>query len=67
VTRESFAAGRAGQALVEESFSDYRSVDGVQMPFLAERRVGPIVIRRRVTELRINRPIAPSLFTRPAS
>jgi zinc protease len=67
VTKESFAAGRAGQALVDETFSDYRSVDGVQMPFAAERRVGPLSIRRRVTELRINRPIDPALFTRSGS
>jgi zinc protease len=67
VAKESFAAGRGGQALVEESFSDYRAVDGVQMPFLAERRIGPIVIRRRVTELAINRPIDAQLFSRPRS
>ena len=67
VTRESYAAGRGGQALVEETFSDYRNVGGVQMPFLAERRVGQVAIRRQVTELTINRAIAPSLFTRPSS
>ena len=66
VTKESFAAG-GGRALVEETFSDYRSVDGVQMPFAAERRVGPLSIRRRVTDIRINRPIAPSLFARSGS
>ena len=67
VTKQSFAAGPGGQALVEESFSDYRAVDGVQMPFAAERRVGPLSIRRRVSEIRINRPIDPSLFTRSGS
>ena len=71
VTKESYAAGVGGQALVDESFSDYRVVDGVQMPFVAERRVGPptmpLIIRRRVTDLQINRPVDPLLFTRPAS
>lgn len=67
VTKESYAAGRGGQALVEETFSEYRAVNGVQIPFQAERRVGPIVIRRRVTDLKINAPIDPSLFKRPAS
>jgi zinc protease len=67
VTKESFAAGGRGQALVEERFSDYRSVDGVQMPFAAERRVGPLSIRRRVIDIRINPPIDPSLFTRSGS
>jgi zinc protease len=70
VTRESFAAG-GGQALVDETFSDYRVVNGVQMPFAAERRMGPpnmpVIIKRRVTDLQINRPIDPLLFTRPAS
>ena len=64
VTKETFAAGRGGQALVEETFSDYRLVDGVQMPFTAERRVGPISIKRRVTELTINRSLDPSLFSK---
>jgi len=67
VTKESFAAGGRGQALVEETFSDYRSVDGVQMPFAAERRVGPLTIRRRVSDIRINRPLEPLLFNRSVS
>jgi len=67
VVQESFTAGRAGQALVDEVFSDYRAVDGVQMPFAAERRVGPLRVSRRVQDIRINQPIAPSLFTRSGS
>jgi zinc protease len=66
VMKESFTAA-GGRALVEETFSDYRSVDGVQMPFAAERRVGPLAIRRRATDIRINSAIAPSLFTRSGS
>jgi zinc protease len=67
VTKEAFAAGPGGQVLVEESFSDYRAVDGVQMPFLAERHVGPVAIKRRVLDMQLNRPLEPSLFKRPAS
>jgi len=67
VTKQSYAAGVGGQALLDETFSDYRAVDGVQMPFAAERRVGPLIIKRRVTDLQINRPLDPSLFTRPSS
>jgi len=67
VTKESFAAGVGGQALVEETFSDYRAVNGVQMPFAAERSTGPLIIKRRVTDLQINAPIDPSLFTRPSA
>jgi zinc protease len=66
VTRETYTAG-GGLALVEELFSDYRAVDGVQMPFAAERRVGRLSVKRRVTEIRINTPIDPSLFKRSGS
>jgi zinc protease len=67
VTKEAFAAGPGGQALVEESFSDYRAVDGVQMPFMAERHVGPITVKRRVLDIQLNRPLEPSLFKRSGS
>jgi hypothetical protein len=39
----------------------------VQMPFAAERRVGPLSISRQVQDIRINRPIDPSLFIRSGS
>jgi zinc protease len=67
VTKVSYAAGAGGQVLVDEVFSDYRPVNGVQMPFAAERRAGPLTVKRRVTNLQINTPIDPSLFRRPAS
>ncbi|HXD74354.1 MAG TPA: pitrilysin family protein [Vicinamibacterales bacterium] len=67
VSKESFAAGRGGQALVEETFSDYRAVNGVQMPFVAERHVGPLSIRRTVRDIRVNDSIDPKLFIRPGS
>ncbi|HET9832001.1 MAG TPA: pitrilysin family protein [Vicinamibacterales bacterium] len=67
VLSESYAAGTGGQALVSETFSDYRTVSGVQMPFSAERRAGPLTVRRRVTNLQINSPIDPSQFARPRS
>jgi zinc protease len=68
VTRESYsAAGRGGPALVEELFSDYRPVNGVQVPFAAERRVGRLSVKRRVTDIQINTPLDPSLFRRSGS
>jgi len=67
VTKESFAAGTGGQALVDEMYSDYRVVSGVQMPFAAERRVGPLTIKRKVSDIQINPPIDPSQFARPRS
>jgi hypothetical protein len=67
VTKESYAAGTGGQALVEESYSDYRTVSGVQMPFAAERHAGPLTIKRKVADIQINAPIDPSQFARPRS
>jgi zinc protease len=67
VTRETYTAGSGGLARVEELFSDYRTVDGVKMPFAAERRVGPLSVRRRVTGIQINTPLDPSLFKRSGS
>jgi hypothetical protein len=67
VAKQSFAAGTGGQALVDEMYSDYRVVSGVKMPFAAERRVGPLTIKRKVSDIQINPPIDPSQFARPRS
>ena len=53
--------------MVEESFSDYRPIDGIQIAFHASRKSGPLVVERRVTDVKINTPIEPALFLRPAS
>jgi zinc protease len=50
----------------EESFDDYRVVDNVRVPFdAAVSRDGRIVVRRQLTSVAFNRPLAPSLFERP--
>ena len=67
VTRETYTAGRGGPGLIEEMFSDYRPVGGVQMPFAAERRVGQFSVKRRVTDIQINAPLDPTLFKRSGS
>jgi hypothetical protein len=67
ITKQAFAADAPGRQLVEEQFSDYRVVDGIQIAFQAARKVGTLSVERRVTDVRINAPIAPALFTRPAS
>jgi zinc protease len=67
VTRESYTAGRGGPGLIEEMFSDYRPVGGVQMPFAAERRAGQFSVKRRVTDIQINAPLDPTLFKRSGS
>jgi len=66
VTKQTYVAGMPGQPLIEETFSDYRPVDGVQIAHLATvRRGGQVVLERRVTEVSINAPINPALFKRP--
>jgi hypothetical protein len=61
-------AGGPGQALVEELFSEYKAVDGVQIAFTAAvRRGSQTVLERKVTEIRINEPLDPALFKRPAN
>jgi len=56
-----------GRPLVEERFSDYRLVDGIQIAFQAVRKVGSLSVERRVTDLKVNAPIDAALFKRPAS
>ena len=50
-----------------EQFADYRAVDGIQIPFTASRKLGPQTVERHATEIKINAPIDPSQFKRPAS
>src|SRR5262249_41686031 len=55
ITRQTYIAAAPGQPLVEEIFSDYRAVDGVQIAFTAEmRRGGQPVVARHVTAFAIN-------------
>lgn len=51
----------------EERFSDFRSIDGIRLPFKAVvRRAGVVVIERDVQEIKLNTPIDPALFRRPS-
>ncbi|MQA28263.1 MAG: hypothetical protein GEU82_00280 [Luteitalea sp.] len=68
VAKQTYVAGGAGQPLVEELFSDYKAVEGLQVAFTAKLRVGGRqVLERRVTEFAVNTPISSTLFTRPTS
>lgn len=61
---ETDPAGRRVQ--VEEVFSDYRAVDGIQVPFRAElRHDGQPVLDRVLTNVRINSDIDPRMFEKP--
>ena len=66
VTRQTYVAGGTGQPLVEESFSDYRDVNGVQINYAANVRVGgEPALERTVVDVKIGGPLDPSLFRRP--
>jgi zinc protease len=67
ISKQTYVAGGAGGPLIEEVFTDYRKVDGVQIAYAATiRRGGQAVLERRVTDIKINAPIDPALFKRPA-
>jgi zinc protease len=67
VVKQSYVAGGRGTPLVEEVFSDYRTVDGVQVAFTTIVRInGESVLDRRVTAFEVNAPLNPALFTRPS-
>lgn len=68
IAKQAYAVGGLGGALVEEAFSDYRAVEGVHIAFHATvRRGGVLMIERRVQEIRVNRPIDPGRYKRPAT
>lgn len=67
VTKQTYVAGGMGRPLVEERFSDYREVDGVQFTFAARVVVGgQPALERTVTSLKAGGALDPSLFKRPA-
>jgi hypothetical protein len=51
----------------EESYSDYRNVDGIQVPFhTVVRRAGVMPLEREVKTVRFNVALPPGLFTKPS-
>jgi len=67
ITKQAFGADGPAFTLVTEEFSDYRPVDGVQIAFKATRQVGDRAVQRTVSDVKINTPLEPALFKRPAS
>jgi zinc protease len=60
-------AGQAATALMEEIFSDYRNVDGLQVAFSATvRKSGVPFLTRRLRTFEYNIPLDPALFTKPS-
>jgi zinc protease len=69
IARQAFsAAGPEGRTIqAEEVFSDYRAVEGVQVPFTAEvLRNGQPILTRILTNVEFNTDVSDSLFSRPA-
>ena len=65
--RYELPAGVGKSAVIEETFSDYRSVDGLQVAFRAlVRRAGAPFLSRQVTTFEYNLPLDPLLFIRPS-
>ena len=49
-----------------EVYSDYRRVDGIHVPFMAELlHNGRPILSRTLTKVAINGPLDDTLFTRP--
>ena len=67
IRKRVYAADAPGRPIVEETFFDYRDVDGIQFAYRATQKVGPLSVERRVTDVKINAAIDPALFKRPAS
>jgi zinc protease len=68
IAGQRYVAGTGSHPLVEELFSDYKAVSGVQVAFTARvRRAGQTVLERHVTDIKINAPLDPALFKRPVT
>jgi zinc protease len=68
ISKQAYIGPGRDRPLVEELFSDYRPVDGLQIAFRAiMRQRGQQVVDRQVTDVKINTPLDPALFKRPAA
>ena len=66
INKLTFVSDAPGRPIVEEEFSDYRAIDGVQFAFSGARKNGAQSIERRITDLRLNVPVDAALFKRPS-
>ena len=65
IAKQTYVSG-PGQPIIEEQYSDYRAVDGIQVAFTTKVvRGGSPVFERRVTDIKFNAPLDPALFRRP--
>jgi zinc protease len=67
VRRQTYPAGGTDGADVEETFSDYREVDGLKVAFAVTVRQPQVgEVRRVMRQFAINVPLDPTLFTKPS-
>jgi len=66
ISKRVYIAGGAEQPLIEERFSDYRTVDGIQVAFTETVARGKLILTRRLSEIKFNTRLDPALFKRPA-
>jgi zinc protease len=60
-------AGPGGEVTVEEIYSDYRDVHGLQVPFTTDvRRDGAPAVHRTLRTFEFNVPVDPALFAKPS-
>ena len=68
IAKQTYVAGSPGQPIIEERFSEYRPIEGVQFAFTATvRSGGRSILERHINSIKINAPIDPALFKRPGS
>jgi hypothetical protein len=67
ISKQVFVASGPGQPIIEESFTEYRPVDGVRVAFVDTVRAGDQTLTRRITEIHFNGTLDTGLFKRPAS
>jgi hypothetical protein len=65
ILRQRYPASSAAGS-VEETFSDYRDVDGLKVAFLVTVRQPQGEVTRVMRQFAVNVPLDPALFTRPA-
>jgi zinc protease len=68
IVKQGYVLGGIGSPLVEETFGDYRAVDGVQIAFRATiHRGGVLMVERQIRAIRLNQPIESARFRRPST
>ena len=65
ILRQRYPAGSAAGGNVEETFSDYRDVDGLKVAFAVKVRQPQGEVTRVMRQFAINVPLDSGLFTRP--